>query len=139
VITAEWSHLDPDIETFIDEYDRAGNDEDMQATALFARPFLAIDPARAVSLTPEIFATALPARRAMFDAAGVTTIRRTAAHQLRLDDHHVLVSVDWTAERPDRDPIRLESTLLLRREPEGPRIVVYLNHHDVTELLAAGT
>lgn len=139
MITAEWSPLDPDIESFVDKYDRAGDDHDVQATALFACPFLALDPARAVSLTPEIFAAALPARRAMFDAAGVTAIRRAAASQLRLDDHHVLVSVDWTAERPDRDPLRLESTLLLRREPEGPRIVVYLNHHDVREMLSAGT
>jgi hypothetical protein len=86
-----------------------------------------------------MLAAALPARRGMFDAAGVGAIRRTDARQLRLDDHHVLVSVDWTAERADRDPLRLESTFLIRREPDGPRIVVYLNHHDVAALLSSGT
>jgi hypothetical protein len=73
----------------------------------------------------------------MFDAAGVSDVQRVDARQLRLDDHHLLVSVDWTAARADQDPVRLESTFLVRREPDGLRIVVYLNHHDVAALLAA--
>lgn len=137
MITSEWSSLDPDAEASVDEYDRNGGDRSVPVTALFAPTFLALDPARAVLLTPAALAAALPARRAMFDAAGVGTIRRAAARQLRLDDPHLLVSVGWTAECADRDPLRLDSTFLLRREPTGPRIVVYLNHHNVADLLSA--
>jgi hypothetical protein len=32
--------------------------------------------------------------------------------------------------------VRLESTFLLRRDPAGIRILVYLNHHDLASLLA---
>jgi hypothetical protein len=139
MITSAWTPLDPDIDAFVDEYDRRSAEPGADATTLFAASFLALDPARAVTLTPAMLAAALPTRRGMFDAAGVGAIRRTDACQLRLDDHHVLVSVDWTAERADRDPLRLESAFLIRREPDGPRILVYLNHHDVAALLSAGT
>lgn len=137
--TSGWSPLDPNIEAFIDAYDRLSAGTGTETTALFAPTFLALDPARAVALTPAMLAAALPARRGMFDAAGVGAIQRGDARQLRLDAHHILVSVNWTAERADRDPLRLASTFLLRREPDGLRVVVYLNHHDVAAMLSAAT
>jgi hypothetical protein len=139
MITSGWTPLDPDIDAFVDRYDSLGTQPGAEVTTLFAASFLALDPTRAVTLTPAVLAKALPARRGMFDAAGVGGIQRAEARQLRLDDRHILVSVDWTAERADRDSLRLESTLLVRREPDGPRILVYLNHHDVAALLTAGT
>jgi hypothetical protein len=138
MITSTWTPLDPDIDGFLNEYDRRSVQPGAEATTLFAASFLALDPARAIALTPAMLANALPVRRRMFDSAGIGTIRRTDARQLRLDDQHILLSVDWTAERTDRDPLRLESTFLMRREPEGLRILVYLNHHDVAALLTAG-
>jgi hypothetical protein len=138
MITSTWTPLDPDIDGFVNEYDRRSAQPGAEATTLFAASFLALDPARAIALSPAMLAKALPARRSMFDAAGVGTIQRTDARQLRLDDQHILLSVDWTAERTGRDPLRLESTFLIRREPDGPRILVYLNHHDVAALLTAG-
>jgi hypothetical protein len=42
-----------------------------------------------------------------------------------------MTSVASTAE-----PVALESTYLLRREGDSWTAVVYLNHHDVRELLA---
>jgi len=135
--TSTWTVLDPDIEALLDEYDRRSDEPGTGATALFAANFLALDPVHAVTLTPAILAAALPARRAMFEAAGVGAIRRARACQLRLDDTHALVNVNWTAERSGQQPLQLDSTFLVRREPDGLRIVVYLNHHDVTALLSA--
>jgi hypothetical protein len=139
MITSSWGPLEADIEAFVDEFDRRSAGPGTGTTALFATNFLALEPARAVALTPAMLAAALPARRGMFDAAGVGDIRRADACQLSLDNQHVLVSIDWIAERAYGDPLRLESTFLVRREPDGPRIVVYLNHHDVAEMLSAGT
>jgi hypothetical protein len=139
MITSAWSALDPEIDAFIEEFDRTSSQANTEATALFAETFLALDPARALALTPTMLAGALHARRGMFAKAGVGAVRRTNARQLRLDDHHVLVAADWTADRADREPLRLESTFLIRREPDGPRIVVYLNHHDVAALLSTGS
>ncbi len=131
--TPQWTPLDPDNEAFLDAYDRLGAGGD--PAALFAPQFLAVDPARAVSITAAMLAAALPARRGMFDAAGVGEIRRAQASQLRLDDRHVLIRADWVADRPGRDPLRLSASLLVRQEPAGPSILVYLNHLDVAAQL----
>jgi hypothetical protein len=136
VITAGWTAPDADIVAFLDEYDKRGGTPDGDVTALFAPDFLAVDPADALALKPAVLARALPARRRMFDQAGVGAIRRTAARQLRLDDRHLLLSVDWAADRTAGQPLRLSSAFLLRLGPEGPRILVYLNHHDVAAMLA---
>jgi hypothetical protein len=135
VTAPDWTAPEPDIAAFLDDYDRRGEGAD--PTALFAPQFLAVDPARALALTPEVLARALPGRRQMFDAAGVGETHRESARQLRLDDRHVLVCADWSAERAGGEPLRLQSTFLVRREPEGPRILVYLNHHDLAALLAS--
>jgi hypothetical protein len=139
MITSAWGPLDPDIEAFIEEYDRRSAEPGAGTTALFAPSFLVLDPGHALTLTPAMLAAALPSRRGLFDAAGVGAIRRAGTCQLPLDDAHAMVSVDWIAERTGREPLRLESTFLIRREPDSLRIVVYLNHHDVTTLLSAGT
>ncbi len=138
MITSAWNPLDPDIDLFIEEFDRLGSEPDTQVSSLFAETFLALDPARALALTPAMLAGALNARRAMFAKGGVGAVQRSNARQLRLDDDHVLVTAEWSADRGEREPLLLESTFLIRREPAGPRIVVYLNHHDVAALLSAG-
>ena len=132
-----WTPLEPAISSFLDDFDERGADPHGGSEGLFAPAFLALDPTYAVSLTPEQLAATLPARRAMFESAGVGEVRRQDAHQLRLDDHHVLVAGNWTAEREGSASLRLSSTLLLRSLPDGYRVLVYLNHQDITALLAA--
>jgi hypothetical protein len=124
-----WTPTDPDVAAFLDEYDRG------DPTALFAGTFLVLDPARAAAVTPAQLAAALPARRTMFDAAGVGALRRTGARQQRLDDRHVLVSAGWSAERTAGGPLNLASTFLLRREGDSFQIMVYLNHTDLVAAL----
>jgi hypothetical protein len=135
-----WMDLDVDLAAFFDNYDRANatsEDGKVAVASLFAATFLAVDPQRAVAIAPDLLAAALPSRRRMFDDAGVGPIRRLAARQLTLDDRHVLVSADWTATRTGREDLRLSSMFLLRREPDGLRILVYLYHSDVAALLAS--
>jgi hypothetical protein len=131
-----WTELSPDLTTFFDDFDARSGRPDGQAADLFAKSFLAVDPTRALALTPQVLAGALPARRRMFDDAGVGALRRTGARQLPLDGQHVLVNAQWQADRKDAEPVELSSTFLLRREPEGWRVLVYLNHRDVEALLA---
>ena len=129
-----WTRLEPDISAFLDEFDELAADPQGGSHELFAPTFLAVDPNHALALTPGQLAATLPARRAMFAAAGVREVHRQDARQLRLDDRHVLVAGHWSAER-DTGPVTLSSTLLLRAEPSGYRVLLYLNHHDVTALL----
>lgn len=131
-----WTPLEPDVATFLDDFDARSAAGDGGA-ALFAGTFLALDPVRAVSLTPAVLAAALPARRNMFSQAGLGPAGRVDAWQLRLDDRHVLVAANWAAERSDgRPPLGLASTFLLRREDAGYEVVVYLNHQDLAVALA---
>jgi hypothetical protein len=125
-----WTPLDPDVSAFLDAYDSG------DAPALFADTFLALDPARAVAVTPAQLTAALPARRAMFDRAGVGAMSRTGARQQRLDERHLLVNADWSAPRTAAEPLHLTSTFLLRREGDRFQILVYLNHTDLTAALA---
>jgi hypothetical protein len=136
-VNATWTDLEPDVGAFLDEFDARGAERGGDPEELFATTFLAADPNYAVSLTPEQFAASLPARRAMFENAGVGDVRRREARQLRLDDRHVLVAGQWTADRAGGGQVDLSATLLLRSEANGYRILVYLNHRDVTALLAS--
>lgn len=132
MISSSWQPLAPDIDAFLTEYERENPDA---PGTQFADQFLATDPARALVLSREALLAALPARRKMFDQAGIGPIRRVAATQLELDATHLLVTSDWAADRADAEPLMLESTFLIRRDGDDLSILVYLNHNDIMELL----
>lgn len=132
-----WTEPSTEIEEFLRDYDTRGSTPGGDAASLFAPTFLVVDPARALALTPAALAAALPARRRMFDDAGVGDLHRASARELRLDERHALVHAQWQAPRSDGTDIELSATFLVRREPEGWRVLVYLNHADVAALLAS--
>lgn len=135
-MTSSWTSLEPAIDAFLNDFDARRADPHGRSDELFAPTFLALDPARAVAVTPQQLGAMLPVRRAMFAKAGVGTVRRKDARQLRLDERHVLVAGEWAAER-ESGTLTLSSTFLLRSEPGGYRVLVYLNHHDLTAVLGA--
>jgi len=134
VTTPDWTSPEDGVAAFLDDYDRLGTDGG-GLSGVFAATFLALDPQRALALTPQQLAAGLPARRKMFADAGVTGLRRQSARQQRLDDRHVLVSAEWHAERA-AGPLTVASTLLLRQEGDRYEVVVYLNHTDLARALA---
>lgn len=129
--------LSPDVAEFLDAFDRRNAQGDTDTTALFGATFLALDPTSVVALTPRALAAVLPARKQMFAGAGVRSLCRENAREQRIDEQHTLIRVEWVAERDAGPPLRLSSSFLLRREPDGLRVVVYLNHDDVRALLAS--
>ena len=138
MITSIWNTPTADIDAFLTEYERRGADPDADVGDDFADQFFAIDPNRALVLARETLVASLPARRKMFQSAGVGALHRTRARQLDLDEQHLLVAVDWEADRSGRKPAQFQSTFLLRRENGRLRILVYLNHGDVAAVLSAG-
>ncbi|WP_131748908.1 hypothetical protein [Frankia sp. Cppng1_Ct_nod] len=139
MITSAWKPLDSDIREFLTEFERRGAEPESDSGEQFADQFVVADPNRAMVLAREAFVASLPYRRGMFETAGVGNARCVGAAQLDLDDRHVLVTSDWDADRGDEEPLRLESTFLLRREDGGPRILAYLNHRDIVAVLGALT
>jgi len=135
VITHSWKPLDPDIRAFLPEFERRGADPESDAGEQFADQFVTSGPQQAMVVTREALVASLPRRRQMFAGAGVGSARCIDAAQLDLDDHHLLVRSDWDADRTGAEPLRLESTFLLRRDNDGPRILAYLNHRDIAAAL----
>jgi len=126
-----------EVARFLDDFDRLTSRASVDATTVFADSFQVLDASGAHTLTPAaLVAAAIPARRALFESAGVTGVTRGDARELALDDLHRLVTVEWSAARPS-GALRLSSSFLLRRQGEGWRVAVYINHTDPRVVLTA--
>jgi hypothetical protein len=135
VITSAWRPLDPDVLDFIAQFERRGADPASDSGEQFADQFVTADPNRTVVVSREMLVASLPRRRQLFEQAGVGAARHVRSAQLDLDERHLLVTTEWDAPRTAGEPLRLESTFLVRREDDGPRILVYLNHKDIAAAL----
>lgn len=136
MITSTWQSPDPDILAFVAEFERRGADPESDSGDQFADQFVTTDPNRTAVVSRDLLVASLPQRRQMFARAGVGPARHVRSAQLDLDERHLLLTTEWDAPRPGAQPLRLESTFLLRREPDGPRILAYLNHKDIAAELA---
>jgi hypothetical protein len=128
----------PDVRAFFQRYDRASDDLDSEAlTNSFYDVFLSLDASSAVALSPQALLAALPRRRQLFQAIGSDGLELADISEMPLDDLHTLVRTSWNLrmhEEPPRGPICLLSTFILRKDEEGWRIVLYLNHQDMNKL-----
>lgn len=104
---------------------------------LFHDPFLSLDPTAVLVVGREQLRAALPAREKLFASVGARRSELQDLHTTVLDDLHVLARTVWTMATDKGEPLTLESTYLLRREGTSWSAVVYLNHHDVRQLLAS--
>ncbi|WP_153343249.1 hypothetical protein [Nocardia aurantia] len=137
MITATWKPLDPDLAAFLTEFEKANATTESDQGRPFAEQFLTTDPNRATVVTREALVASLPMRRRLFESAGLGHAVCVASAQLDLDEHHVLVTTDWDTPRAGAEPVRLESTYLIRRDDDDLRILVYLNHRDIVAVLGA--
>jgi len=129
-----------DIQGFFADFARAAANADVAATATqFADTFISADPTGSKAVPRDAFIATLPQRHRLFSEIGMTGERLETLTQTTLDDHYVLVKTEWVGEFADdesaNDDFRLSSSFILRRDADGLRIVLYLNHHDVTELI----
>jgi ketosteroid isomerase-like protein len=132
-------HLDGQVEAFFDAFAAASDQLDTDRLAgLFAETFLAADPAGVQPVPRQAFLRALPRRAELFAAAGVTRVALIDLQHHALDDTYVLARTDWRAERPGAasTSVRLSSTFILRRDADRLRVVVYLNHQDLAQVLS---
>ena len=119
-------------------YERAAEDLDSEAlTSLFCAVFMSLDASSATTLTPQELLAALPRRKQLFEAIGSDGLELAEISELPLDDLHTLVRTSWKLRmrnQSPRDPVRLRSAFLLRKDDRAWRIVLYLNHQDMTKL-----
>ena len=132
------SHVRPDVRAFFERYAQAGEDLDGETLrSSFAENFLALDPNSAVALTPQALMAALPRRKALFESAGSDGLELDQLIETPLDDVHTLVGATWQLRMrdPGGGPVTLRSTFVLQRDGATWRIVVYINHEDIGQLL----
>ena len=128
----------PDVRAFFRRYERAAEDLDSEAlTNCFCPVFMSLDASSATTLSPQALLAALPRRKQLFEAIGSDGLELADISELPLDDLHTLVRTSWNLRmrtEPPRDPVCLHSTFILRKDDRAWRIVLYLNHQDMTKL-----
>lgn len=98
---------------------------------------MSLDASSATTLSPQALLAALPRRKQLFEAIGSDGLELADISELPLDDLHTLVRTSWNLRlrnQPLRNPVCLRSTFLLRKDDGTWRIVLYLNHQDMTKL-----
>ena len=127
----------PDVRAFFQRYERAAEDIDNEElAALFADVFMSLDASSMHALSPQALLAALPRRRQLFEVIGSDGMELAELSETPLDDRHTLVRTSWNLRMRNgtgRDPISLRSTFILRRDDGAWRIVLYLNHQDMTK------
>jgi ketosteroid isomerase-like protein len=132
---------DREVVDFFTRFETASDSLDIDAlTACFADSFMAADPSGTQPVPRKAFLSILPQRKAMFTAAGIGKVSLTDLDHQSLDDSYVLAHTTWTAQRDngggDRTAVTLLSTFILHRTADGLRIVFYLNHRNLDDVLS---
>jgi len=128
------------IALFFDEYAHHTEEGNIpELAACFADSFLAAGPQGARPVRASDFALALPKRYKVFESMGCRSTELTGLQENRLDSRYVSARTQWrlTFERPGMEalPIEVESTYLVDTGTEPFRILVYLAHSDIMEIL----
>ena len=128
----------PDVRAFFRRYERAAEDLDSEALmTCFWAVFMSLDASSATTLSPQALLAVLPRRKQLFEAIGSDGLELADINEMPLDDLHTLVRTSWNLRmrnQPPRDPVCLRSTFILRKDDRAWRIVLYLNHQDMTKL-----
>ena len=128
----------PDVRAFFGRYERAAEDLDSEALAsMFWPVFMSLDASSAAALSPQALLAALPRRKQLFEAVGSDGLELADISEMPLDDLHTLVRTSWNLRMRNqlpRDPVCLRSSFLLRKDDQAWRIVLYLNHQDMSKL-----
>ncbi|NUP73469.1 MAG: hypothetical protein HOQ07_02250, partial [Sinomonas sp.] len=106
--------LAPDVQAFLE-----------QPVIEFAEVFMNADPNHCAPVEKAQLAAALPARRAMFEAAGIDSLRLVDGSSEELTDGYVLARTIWRAEPAQEPGLELRSTYILRRRADGVEVVFY--------------
>lgn len=110
----------------------------------FAETFLFASPSGTQPVRASDFAAALPKRKALFDTLGSQPTELTAVHETPLDSRYVLVRTTWSfsflRDGVPAQHLNTDSTFLIDTGlPDTPesdfKILLYLPHHDIMQLL----
>ncbi|WP_427889158.1 hypothetical protein ACQHIV_37935 [Kribbella sp. GL6] len=125
----------PEVVDFFRRYEAVAADGSRsdELLTIFHPTFLAVDPSTVSTVPVERLIATLPAREQLFAAHGVTGMRLESVRESPIDAVHTLADTTWSLQ-PDGGEV-VTSTFLLRLEGGEWRILVYLNHHNIRDVL----
>jgi predicted DsbA family dithiol-disulfide isomerase len=127
-----------ELERFFREYERYANLGDAEGTAsLFAEVFLAADPAGARAVSAAQLGAGVSQRKKLLESLGSRSTELISLEQRTLDDRYVLATTKWKVgfDREEMKELMLESSFVVHRSEAGPRIVFYLAHQSLMDVL----
>jgi hypothetical protein len=134
------NNFDEEVEAFLNQFEVNANVGDAEeAVKQFADVFMAADPSGTRAVHSSALRMAIPQRKKLFESVGSSVTTLASVEQITLDDRYVLLKTEWLLKF-DRgvglcEELTLRSTFLVHRSADGMKIVLYLNHQDLTSLL----
>ena len=106
----------------------------------FTDPFISADPHGTRCVRVDDFAAALPKRKLLFDRLGCKPAVLVSLHETQLDARYVLAKTTWRFDFARENSGKLEqvladSTFLVDTGEEEFKIVMYMAHQDIMQLL----
>src|SRR5215469_11229267 len=125
---------------FFEVYSRVSNEDNIsQLLSYFADPFLSAGPHGAQCVSAAEFAVVLPKRKQLFERLGAKPASLVSLEETQLEARYVLARTRWRIEfvREDLEPseLLLDSTFLVDTGGDRFRIVMYLPHQDIMQVL----
>jgi hypothetical protein len=126
---------------FFQLYAQKSSEDDIPAlVSQFTDPFISADPHGTHCVRVEDFAAALPRRKLLFDRLGCKPAVLTSLHETQLDARYVLAKTTWRFEfarenSRESEEILADSTFLVDTGEEEFKIVMYMAHQDIMQVL----
>jgi hypothetical protein len=126
---------------FFQLYAQKSSQDDIPAlVSQFTDPFISADPHGTHCVRVEDFAAALPRRKFLFDRLGCKPAVLTSLHETQLDARYVLAKTTWRFEfarenSRESEEVLADSTFLVDTGEEEFKIVMYMAHQDIMQVL----
>jgi hypothetical protein len=128
-----------DVARFFQTYELHINNDNIPALiSLFDDVFVVTGPQGAQCVRAQDFALALPKRKQLFDKLGCQSTALVSVHETAPDDRYALAKTKWKMnfhQPSGNQEVLVESTYLVDMGRPDPKILLYLAHQDIMQIL----
>ena len=124
------------LRSFFERFQGVSTASDVQALAgMYTSIVMVAGPSGARAISSADMLSAVATRKQLFESAGHRETALVGFEEQPLTDRYSIVRTEWRwrFERATGEPttVSLPSTFIVDRSADGPRIVVYVMHHDI--------
>jgi hypothetical protein len=118
---------------------QSSNNDFCSQASLFADSFLSASPQGTLCVRGSDFASTLPKRKQLFERLGCRPATLVSLQETPLDARYVLAKTSWRLEfacgEADTKEVFVDSTFLVDTGEKAFKIVLYLTHQDIMQVL----